>query len=122
MPTSADFERTFTRLRELLAPYEQRLVVKGDRPDLYYLHTPHVAQWKKDLLFGGVQIKKNYVAFHLFPIYMYPELLEGMSPELTKRMQGKSCFNFRSIDDAQLRELKRLTKQGFDRFVKERFL
>jgi hypothetical protein len=40
-----------------------------------------------------VQIKKNYVIYHLMPVYLNPGLLEGMSPGLRKRMQGKSCFN-----------------------------
>ena len=37
-------------------------------------------------------------------------------------MQGKSCFNFKSIDETQLRELGQLTKTGFDRYRKEKFV
>jgi hypothetical protein len=32
-------------------------------------------------------------------------LRNSMSPSLEKRMQGKSCFNFTTIEPAQLKEL-----------------
>jgi hypothetical protein len=40
---------------------------------------------------------KSYVSFHLIPVYMFPDLLKGLSPALEKRMQGKSCFNFKTV-------------------------
>jgi len=45
-------------------------------------------------------------------VYMFPDLLNELSPALKKRMQGKSCFNFKSIDEEQLAELRELTKRG----------
>ena len=45
-------------------------------------------------------------------IYGDPTLLAGMSPELRRRMQGKSCFNFTKVDDALFRELAVLTEQS----------
>ncbi len=39
-----------------------------------------------------------------------------ISPQLKKRMQGKSCFNFTQIDPALLDELARLTERGFKAF------
>lgn len=49
-------------------------------------------------------------------MYVFPELLDGISPELKKRMQGKSCFNFKAVDRELVRELEALTKAGFERF------
>ena len=43
------------------------------------------------------------------------DLLAGLSPALRKRMQGKSCFNFREADPALMRELESLTKAGIAR-------
>jgi hypothetical protein len=40
-----------------------------------------------------------------------------MSPELRKRMQGKSCFNFSTIDESLFRELADITARvipGFE--------
>jgi len=53
------------------------------------------------------------------PVYMYPDLLKGVSLALKKHMQGKSCFNFKKVEPELLKELTALSKQGFDRFKKE---
>lgn len=50
------------------------------------------------------------------PVYSAPELLESISPELRKRMQGKSCFNFKTIERQQVKELSALTKTGIKAF------
>lgn len=76
-------------------------------------------QFKKNLNFGAVITRKNYVSYYLMPVYMYPDLLEGISPELKKRMQGKSCFNFNKVDDRLMDELAKLTRKSFRRFKKE---
>ena len=50
---------------------------------------------------------------------MYPELLNDISPALKKRMQGKSCFNFKKVEPELFEELKDLTRKGVDKFKKE---
>jgi hypothetical protein len=52
------------------------------------------------------------------PVYYFPELLTGLSPELKKRMQGKSCFNFVEIDFILFGELDQLTEKAFDVYKK----
>jgi len=66
----------------------------------------------RPLFLAAVQTKKNYVSYHLIPVYAVPALLKGVSPALKKRMQGKACFNFTTIDRPQLKELSALTKAG----------
>lgn len=57
-----------------------------------------------------VRLGKAYVSFHLMPLYMNAALTSTISPELKKRMQGKTCFNFKNPPDTdQLTELSRLT-------------
>jgi hypothetical protein len=56
------------------------------------------------------------------PVYVFPVLLKNISPELKKRMQGKSCFNFKSNDEKLFKELSGLTKDGFNRFKKEKLI
>ena len=53
------------------------------------------------------------------PVYMYPDLLKNISPELKKRMQGKSCFNFKKLEPALFAELAELTRKGAEKFKKE---
>lgn len=62
--------------------------------------------------FGTVTIKKSYVAYHLMPLYADPALGEGMSLELAKRRQGKSCFNFTAVDERLFAELAALTRRA----------
>ena len=119
MPRQDGFPAVFERLRDVLRAYEGRMVLQADGPTDYYLNTPYSAAYKKELMFGAVQVKKSYVSYHLFPVYMYPDLLDGVSPALRARMQGKSCFNFSALDDAQLRELEALTARGAERMRRE---
>lgn len=110
---ASDFGPVFTGLRALMARHGQALVVKVDKPDNYYVNSPKPYN-KKDLFFGAVQAKKNYVSYHLFPVYMFPELLKSLPPGLKKRMQGKACFNFTSVDEGLFQELAALTSKGFE--------
>ena len=52
--------------------------------------------------FGSVRMGKAYVSFHLMPLYMNPPLEKQIPPELKKRMQGKSCFNFKKEPEAEM--------------------
>ena len=119
MSPQADFPIVFEKLKSILKPYEKDLTVKTDSMDTYYLDGPYSGKWKKELFFGSAQIKKNYVSFYLMPVYMYPDLLKGISPELEKHMQGKSCFNFKKVEPELLQELAKLTEKGYARFQKE---
>jgi hypothetical protein len=69
-----------------------------------------------------VEIGKGYVSFHLMPVYGCPKLLDDLSEKLRARMQGKSCFNFKVVDEALFEELERLTVRGFAAFAKAGFM
>lgn len=122
MASSEAFQAVFERLKEILKQFEPQLVVQHDTPDSYYLNTPYTEKYKKELFFGAAQIKKNYVSYHLMPVYMFPDLLEDLSPELRARMQGKSCFNFKKIGPGQLEELAQLSRRGLARLKEEGLL
>jgi len=111
----ADFDATFTALRAILQPYARRMIVVHDKPDNYYLDTKQIAPNGKPLMFAAVRKGKSYVSFYLFPVYMFPDLLKDVPPSLKKRMQGKSCFNFKEIGEEQLAALWELTKRGYER-------
>jgi hypothetical protein len=117
MPVAAaDFEQVFEKLRDILTKYEKRLVVKTDAPGNYYVDTPFKRADGYAIFFGAAQIKKNYVSFHLMPIYASKELLDSLSPELRARMQGKACFNFKKVEPALFKELAAVTERGFEVF------
>ena len=115
-----EFPLVFEQLRAILKPYAASLLVKADSSAGYSLDGPFSQKWQKEVFFGAARIKKNYVSFYLMPVYMFPELLNGISPELKKHMQGKSCFNFKKVDSALFKELEALTRRGFECFKKDK--
>jgi hypothetical protein len=119
MPVQDEFPIVFEQLKNILKPYAKNLTVKANTADSYYLDGPYSEKWKKEVFFGSAQVKKNYVSFYLMPVYMYPELLKNISPELKKRMQGKSCFNFKKVEPELFKELAELTKKGAEKFKQE---
>jgi hypothetical protein len=112
----ARFEDVYTQLAAIYAPYRSHLVTVRDDPGDLYLEAPPSARYPNGLYFGAVKTGKRYVSFHLMPVYTNPELLDGISPALRKRMQGKSCFNFTQLDDTLTTELRELTAAGFAQF------
>lgn len=107
------YAEVFAELRAIMHPVGRQLVVARDSEFEYYVNTRFIQKNKTPLFFGAVQIKKSFVSYHLMPVYVRPALLAGISSGLSARMQGKSCFNFRSVDKELFRELADLTKAGF---------
>jgi hypothetical protein len=118
----ADFAATFDQLRTILEPFGGRLLVKKDSAEEYSLDLPWSEKWKRELFFGAVRIGRSYVSFHLMPVYMFPDLLEHASAGLKKRMQGKSCFNFKRAEPELFTELNELTALAIDRLEREQLL
>ena len=119
MTSKNDFSSVFEQLKSILEPYAEKLTLKVDTSDTYYIDGPYSERWKKQLFFASAQVKKNYVSFYLMPVYMYPDLLNDISPELRKRMQGKSCFNFKRVEPGLFQELSDLTQKSVERFQQE---
>ncbi len=109
-----DSSGIFETLKGVFRGAAKRLAVKKDTAFEYTLVTrtpsPFPQHKGHPLEFGSVKIGKAYVSFHLMPLYM---VSEKISPELEKRMHGKSCFNFKTDPAPELvAELKQLTKAG----------
>ena len=117
----ADLNPVFTALRALMAPYASQLAAVRDDATELYIDTRHIQKNKKPLFFGAVQLKKGYVSYHLMPVYLAPALLDTLSPELRARMQGKSCFNFKAVDEPLMRELGALTQSAYASYQAQGF-
>ena len=115
MSPQSDFPIVFEQLKAILKPYEKNLTITADTSTGYSLDGPYSEKYKQVIFFGAAQVKKNYVSFYLMPVYIFPDLLKGISPELKKHMQGKSCFNFKKVEPALFQELTTLTKQSVER-------
>lgn len=106
-----DLCATFERLRQIFQPYLARTRVTTDEPGSLYVER---FDTDKPEMFGAVMTKKSYVSFHYMPVYTNPELVQDISSELSRRMQGKSCFNFKRADDPAIADLERLVAATAD--------
>src|ERR1041384_5942789 len=122
MPDKTEFKTVFAELKSIFTPYAKKMDIASDTETYYLLNTRFIMKNKQPLCFGGVRLGKNYVSFYLMSVYASPELLKNISPELKKRMQGKSCFNFKEVDKKLFAELKQFAKDGAQKFSDGKFI
>jgi hypothetical protein len=101
--------KTLTALMRRAAP-EMIVKAAGDRGIHLLARWDNPRQPGQPMWFGGVQTMKNYVSYHLMPVYSHASLAATIPPDLKKRMQGKSCFNFKAEDPALFEQLEALTR------------
>ena len=124
---AADSAAVFSALKLVFSKAARRLTVKVDTPSEYTLVTKSPSPFPQHkghpMYFGSVRSGKAYVSLHLMPLYMGPVLNETISPALKKRMQGKTCFNFKSDPDPELiAELKHLTDEGLRQWAEKNWI
>ncbi len=126
-----EFEIVFKSLKEILQKYSGPFTVKPDTNTKYGLYAQIGPATLK--IWGGkmkkpampvawVEIGKGYVSYHLMGVYGNTKLLDGLSKELKARMQGKTCFNFKKVDENIFPELDSLTARSIDSFKKSGFI
>lgn len=92
------------RLKAILRDQAERLVITKDGPAGMALEVPGLES-KPWGYVAGTRVGKRYVSFYLMPVYVSPDLVASISPELRRRKQGKACFNFAKVDEPLLAEL-----------------
>jgi hypothetical protein len=121
------FEPVFIRLRAILQKHAGALAVKYDAPDCYSLVAPAgpaaIQAWRGKVRrpvipVAWVQIGKAYVSYHLMGAYG----CKTIPPALKARMQGKTCFNFKTSDEPLFQELEQLTAQAIAGMAKAGFI
>jgi hypothetical protein len=129
--TPAAAKPVFTSLRAILRKHARTLAVSADTPHRYALEASvgpaTISAWggkqkKTMLLVAWVEIGKSYVSYHLMGLYTNAPLVAAMSSELRERMQGKTCFNFTTVDEPLFGELEKLTAASISAFVKAGFI
>ena len=113
-----DFETVHERLKAILRSHADGLVITKDGPAGMALEVPGL-EGKPWGYVAGTRLGKSYVSFYLMPVYASPELDASVSPELRRRKQGKSCFNFTKVDEALFAELESLAARGIPGFRAE---
>ena len=111
----SDFEAVHERLKAIIRTHADGLVITKDGPAGMALEVPGL-EGKPWGYVAGTRLGKSYVSFYLMPVYASAELDASLSPELRRRKQGKSCFNFTKIDEGLFAELDDLAGRGIPRF------
>lgn len=106
----------YETLAALLVPYARKMESEM-HPKIGFCLKARSARTGRETHFGAVQALPDGVAYHLFPLYGHPDLLETLSPDLFNRMRGKTCFHFESLHAGLVAELAELTHAGFERFL-----
>ncbi len=114
---SDGFPEIFSALRAILERNAGRLTFSEDSPTRYCLQGGSHPKHQKPMPVAWVEIGKNYVSFHHMGVYARADLLKSVSKKLKARMQGKSCFNFTSMDEPLFVELEDLTARAFQAFL-----
>ena len=105
-----DADALVAELKALLVPYEDRLVAA----ELYGIEVLHRPGSKMHDWFAGVRPGKGTAKLMLLPIKAHPELLDGVSPVLRKRVTGAALITLKPGDDALLPELRALVARAFE--------
>ena len=111
----ADFEAVHDRLRSIIVKHRGDLALTKNEPGSVALEVPGL-EGKPWGYVAGTRLGKSYVSYYLMPVYATPGLVDSLSPELRKRMQGKACFNFTKVDETLFAELEALTARTIPRF------
>jgi hypothetical protein len=122
-----DFAEIFAVLKPVMTDFSDRLAVTVDTPAEFTLVTkspsPFPQHKGQPMYFGSVRTGKAYVSFHLMPLYMCPTVARSVSPALKKRMQGKTCFNFRARPEPeQIADLKKVVEAGLREWSGKKWL
>ncbi len=113
---ASSFTGVFSALRGILRRHTGKLTVSEDSPTRYCLEGGVHPKHQKPMPIAWVEVGTNYVGFHHMGVYARPDLLRHVSPRLQARMQGKSCFNFTTVDEPLFAELEELTVRAFEAF------
>ena len=116
----ADLEPIFQRLRGALERYSPPLAARTGtvegKSDYHLWSEKDVVvdgRPRKEVFFAGLIVQKGYVGLYYMPVYAEPERRELFAPELLKRLEGKSCFHIRRLDDELFGQIEQALANGF---------
>jgi hypothetical protein len=112
-PSITQLNAVEVRLRQLLAPYEDRL----EWATIYGIPTLRRPGAKGHEWFAFVKPATKFVSFYLLPVHEHSSLRSSLSPQLAKQLTGRSTFNFAAVDDALFAELERVIARAFDLYM-----
>jgi hypothetical protein len=112
-PTADELAAIERRLSAILEPYRSRL----ESATIYGIPTLRRPGAKRHDWFAFVKPASRHVSFFLLPVHTYPELREGLSPGLARRLTGASTFAFPVLDEGLFAELEGLVARAYERYL-----
>jgi hypothetical protein len=121
MAPSKQLQPVFAQLRRLLQMHAGDFAVSQDTPKRYGLEAPAgpatLRAWGgkarlSRIPIAWVELRKNYVSYHLMGIEGNAKLIDSLSKPLRAHMQGKTCLNFKAVDEALFDELRDVTAES----------
>ncbi len=67
------------------------------------------------MFFASIELCKDSVTLHFFPIYLDSKLNEYM-PSMIKYLKGKTCFHFKKEEQVDEKELQAVLKAGIEKW------
>jgi hypothetical protein len=113
---SGELDGIYLKLRHLLAKHTPPLTATIDQKGKYELisdkPSTFLGRKRDNLYFGAAVIKSNYVGLYLMHLYVDPQTLATMDPQLRKLLKGKSCIHIKKLDDDLMRAIEETVVQG----------
>ncbi len=116
---NTELTSVFEAIIAILRPLASQLAIVKDDHEQFYLDSRQLDDKGKPIFFAAARLGKDKVLAYLMPVYTDPVLLAEISLPLKKRMQGKSCFNFKTLDAALLTEWELLARAGLALYQKD---
>ena len=112
-PSITQLNAVEVRLRELLAPYEDRL----EWATIYGIPTLRKAGANAHHWFAFVKPAARHVALYLLPVHEHAGLRTSLSPALAKHLTGRSTFTFSAVDEGLFAELEQVLARAYDIYM-----
>lgn len=116
----------FKKMRKILSGYSPPLTAVSDFEGRYELVSKKPSEFmgrkKPEVYFGAVIIQGNYVGLYLMHVYVKPERLNNIAPELKKLLKGKSCFHIKTLDNNLIKQVEAAVKDGIECYKKLGFI
>lgn len=135
--TQPELQEIFIALREIINPYQKKLVVKSNTSIHYELWTNHPfrvnnlqnrgkvlgrqTKSRTGVQFAAVIQFKEWVSFYLYPLHLNPDLGTGISEHLRSLFfrNSKSCMHFTALNDELKAEVRQLVEKCWNYCVEQ---
>ncbi len=127
--TPEDRNRIFETLKAALEKHNPPMAVSQNKEGIVYelignKPVPYGSKKKivPGMYFSSVVARKDMVSFYFFPIYYLKKDYQDIIPTLIKSLKGKTCFNFKKMEQLNAKELDIMLKKGVQAWKKSGYM